>query len=51
MDREPSSEELMARVSGGDQEAFEIVVNRHQTSVLNLIYRFIEDRTQAKDLV
>jgi len=50
MDKEIPSEELMARVAGGDQEAFEILVNRHQTSVLNLIYRFIGDRTQAKDL-
>ena len=50
MDREPSSEELMARIAEGDEDAFEILVNRHQTSVLNLIYRFIGDRTQAKDL-
>ena len=50
MDRELSSEELMARIAGGDQDAFEILVNRHQTSVLNLIYRFIGDRAQAKDL-
>jgi len=50
MDREPSSEDLMARIAKGDDHAFEILVNRHQTSVLNLIYRFIGDRTQAKDL-
>ena len=50
MDRDLSSEELMARVAKGDGEAFEILVNRHQTSILNLIYRFIGDRTQAKDL-
>lgn len=50
MDKEIPSEELMARVAGGDQEAFEILVNRHQTSILNLVYRFIGDRTQAKDL-
>jgi len=50
MDKEISSEELMARVAEGDDSAFEILVNRHQTSVLNLIYRFIADRTQAKDL-
>jgi RNA polymerase sigma-70 factor (ECF subfamily) len=50
MDREPSSEDLMARIAKGDNDAFEILVNRHQTSVLNLIYRFIGDRTQAKDL-
>lgn len=40
----------MARIAKGDADAFEILVNRHQTSVLNLIYRFIGDRTQAKDL-
>jgi len=44
------NEELMARIAEGDEYAFEILVNRHQTSVLNFIYRFIGDRTQAKDL-
>jgi RNA polymerase sigma-70 factor (ECF subfamily) len=44
------NEELMARIAKGDEDAFEILVNRHQTSVLNLVYRFIGDRTQAKDL-
>ena len=50
MDREPSSEDLMARIAKGDADAFELLVNRHQTSILNLIYRFVGDRTQAKDL-
>jgi RNA polymerase sigma-70 factor (ECF subfamily) len=50
MDIEIPSEELMIRISEGDEDAFEILVNRHQTPVLNLIYRFIGDRTQAKDL-
>jgi RNA polymerase sigma-70 factor (ECF subfamily) len=50
MDKEIPSEELMARIAEGDEDAFEILVNRHQTPVLNLIYRFIGDRTQAKDL-
>jgi RNA polymerase sigma-70 factor (ECF subfamily) len=44
------SEDLMARIAKGDEDAFEILVNRHQTSILNLIYRFIGDRTQARDL-
>ena len=44
------SEDLMARIAKGDRDAFELLVNRHQTSILNLIYRFIGDRTQAKDL-
>ncbi len=50
IDETVSSEDLMARIAKGDQDAFEILVNRHQTSVLNLIYRFVGDRTQAKDL-
>ena len=50
MNRDLSSEDLMDRVAKGDDEAFEILVNRHQVSVLNLIYRFIGDRTQTKDL-
>jgi RNA polymerase sigma-70 factor (ECF subfamily) len=45
-----SSEDLMARVAKGDDEAFETLVTRHQTPVLNLIYRFLGDRAQAKDL-
>ena len=44
------SEDLMARIAEGDEYAFEILVHRHQASVLNLAYRFIGDRTQAKDL-
>jgi RNA polymerase sigma-70 factor (ECF subfamily) len=50
MNRDLSSEDLMDRIAKGDHDAFEILVNRHQTSVLNLIYRFIGDRTQARDL-
>ncbi len=45
-----SSEELMARIGKGDEDAFEILVKRHQTPILNLVYRFIGDRTQARDL-
>jgi RNA polymerase sigma-70 factor (ECF subfamily) len=50
MDSSLPSEDLMARIAEGDEYAFEILVIRHQTSVLNLIYRFIGDRAQAKDL-
>jgi RNA polymerase sigma-70 factor (ECF subfamily) len=50
MDKEIPSEDLMARIAKGDGDAFEILVDRHQASVLNLIYRFIGDRTQAKDM-
>ena len=50
MDKEISSEELMAKIAKGGEDAFEILVNRHQTSILNLTYRFIGNRTQAEDL-
>jgi RNA polymerase sigma-70 factor (ECF subfamily) len=50
MEKEIPSEALMARIAEGDEYAFEVLVGRHQSSVLNLIYRFIGDRTQAKDL-
>lgn len=45
-----SSEDLMAKTAEGDEFAFEILVRRHQNSVLNLVYRYIGDRTKAKDL-
>jgi len=50
MDNIPPSEDLMVRIAKGNDDAFETLVNRHQASVLNLIYRFIGDRTQAEDL-
>ena len=50
VDQEPSSEDLMVKTARGDESAFESLVYRHQTSVLNLVYRFIGDKTQAKDL-
>ncbi len=50
MNLELSSEDLMAKTAGGDESAFETLVNRHQTSVLNLVYRFIGDRARSQDL-
>jgi RNA polymerase sigma-70 factor, ECF subfamily len=49
MDSIPS-EELMAKTAAGEEFAFEALVCRHQTSVLNLIYRYVGDRTMARDL-
>jgi RNA polymerase sigma-70 factor, ECF subfamily len=50
MNKQTPSEELMARIAEGDEYAFQLLVNRHQASVLNLIHRFIGDRTQSEDL-
>ncbi len=45
-----SSEDLMVMVGKRDEYAFEILLRRHQTSILNLIYRYVGDRTKARDL-
>lgn len=50
MDKQSCDEELMTRVAKGDEYAFQILVERHQTSVINLIYRFIGDSTKTQDL-
>jgi len=50
MDKEIPSEDLMVRITEGDEYAFELLVGRHQSSILNLIYRFIGDRTKSQDL-
>jgi len=44
------SEDLMLKIAGGDESAFQILVERHQASLLNMIYRFIGDRTKSQDL-
>jgi RNA polymerase sigma-70 factor, ECF subfamily len=45
-----SDEELMGRIARSDEQAFEILVRRHQRHILNLIYRSIGDRIQAEDV-
>ena len=45
-----SDEELIALTAQGDEQAFELLVKRHQSRVLNIIYRFAGNRTQARDL-
>jgi RNA polymerase sigma-70 factor (ECF subfamily) len=42
--------ELMLRVKDGDREAFRQLVERHQRSVINTIYRAIGDAWEAEDL-
>jgi RNA polymerase sigma-70 factor (ECF subfamily) len=50
LDKQTPSEELIARVAEGDERAFQILVTRHQTSVLNLIYKLMGDRSKSEDL-
>lgn len=45
-----NSKSLMERVARGDTLAFEALIHRHQQPVLNFIYRFMGDLTEAEDL-
>ena len=47
---EKSNEDLMDSVRLGNRHAFEVLINRHQRSVLNFIFRFLGNRTDAEDL-
>lgn len=47
----PLDEELMMRVKmEGDEEAFELLVQRHRRPILNFAYRFMGDREIAEDI-
>jgi RNA polymerase sigma-70 factor, ECF subfamily len=42
--------ELMLRVKGGDEAAFEALVNKYKQPVLNVAYRTVGDLAEAEDL-
>jgi RNA polymerase sigma-70 factor (ECF subfamily) len=45
-----TDEELMALVADGDHGAATVLVSRHQGKLLNLFYRYTNDRLLAEDL-
>ena len=45
----PSDDELVARVRGGDQEAFALLVERHKRAIYNLAYRLLGTSQDADD--
>lgn len=45
-----SDEELMLKVKEGNEEAFELLVERHYVNVLNFICKFMGNRDIAEDL-
>ena len=47
-DAQATNEELMGRTGLGDRHAFEVLVKRHQRPVLNFIYRFMGNQTDAE---
>jgi RNA polymerase sigma-70 factor (ECF subfamily) len=46
----PSDSELMARVRGGDREAFADLADRHKDAVVNYLARLTGDRDRAEDI-
>ncbi len=43
-------DELMERYRAGDEDAFTLLVRRHQQPLINFIARYINDRDSAEDL-
>jgi RNA polymerase sigma-70 factor (ECF subfamily) len=43
-------EELVKRVQAGDKAAFDILVQKYQHKVVNLITRFVSDQTECYDI-
>lgn len=50
IDRPDTDEELIARVAGGDQAAFESLVLRFQAPALRAAYRFLGNAHEAEDI-
>jgi RNA polymerase sigma-70 factor, ECF subfamily len=49
-DEKITNEDLMGRVRLGNKHAFEVLIRRHQQSILNYIFRFMGNRADAEDL-
>jgi RNA polymerase sigma-70 factor (ECF subfamily) len=47
----PDDAELIARVLGGDQQSYQVLVRRYQASLFRVAYAMVEDRDTAEDLV
>lgn len=50
-DKEDSDESLMARICGGDRQAFSQLVKRHNRRFYAIAYRVLNDRQGAEDVV
>ena len=48
---QPTDEELIARFQGGDVYAYEQLVRRYKEPLLNFVFRFIGDLSEAEDIV
>jgi len=48
---EPTDEDLIYRFQQGDNYAFDILVKRYKDPLLNFVFRFLGDHTEAEDIV
>ncbi|OGB63792.1 MAG: RNA polymerase subunit sigma-24 [Caldithrix sp. RBG_13_44_9] len=46
-----SDEQLIARFQLGDVQAYDILVRRYKDQLLNFVFRFVGNRTDAEDIV
>jgi RNA polymerase sigma-70 factor (ECF subfamily) len=46
-----SDEQLIAKFQQGDIQSFDVLVHRYKDQLLNFIYRFVGNRTDAEDIV
>ena len=46
-----TDEELIARFQKGDNYAFDLLVKRYKDPLLNFVFRFLNDATEAEDIV
>ena len=46
-----SDEQLIARFQLGDVQAYDILVRKYKDQLLNFVYRFVGNRTDAEDIV
>lgn len=49
--KDKTDEELIALFQGGDERAFIELVDRYKDRLINFVYRFLNDMTDAEDLV
>jgi RNA polymerase sigma-70 factor (ECF subfamily) len=50
-DAEVTDEVLIARFQDGDNYAFDLLVKRYKDPLLNFVYRFLGERSEAEDIV
>ncbi len=51
LDKEVSDEQLIKRFQNGDNYAFDLLVKRYKEPLLNFVFRFLGNHTDAEDVV